>query len=469
MVERLEGPEPLHLILPAYRPQEIIHIHACEAVIRTVNRIEASPVTGAPVQFVICGGDNADNAQWNELRMFFELMNGWHMTADTGGHGYEGVASLAWNDPAYWQPDSPEDDYKRRWGFPAYPGVLETASEPFDSHGCRFPWLSTYGNHDGLVIGTALRTPEYEEIVLGSRKAYALPPGFDPIEQLGIFIMQPEVFLSGPAHTVAPDSHRRTLRRREFLDAHLHTSGKPAGHGFSEANLRQDRAYYVCDAYPHIRLIVLDTTNPGGHYQGSMGAGQLRWLEERLAEVHSRYDDEQGRTVETTNEDRLVVICSHHGLSMLINPLIPHTVPVPDEDDLPRLLRPDVERVLHRFPNVVLLINGHTHRNQICPRPDPAGKTAGFWEVTTSSLIDWPSQGRLIELVSNADNTLSIFCTMIDYDAPLDPREADGFDRLVSLHRELAANDPFGGIARGKQGQPEDRTVELVLPAPFPL
>jgi hypothetical protein len=58
---------------------------------------------------------------------------------------------------------------------------------------------------------------------------------------------------------------------------------------------------------------------------------------------------------------------------------------------------------------------------------------------------------------------------MIDYDAPLDPREADGFDRLVSLHRELAANDPFGGIARGKQGQPEDRTVELVLPAPFPL
>jgi hypothetical protein len=214
---------------------------------------------------------------------------------------------------------------------------------------------------------------------------------------------------------------------------------------------------------------VLDTTNPGGHYQGSVGAGQLAWLEERLAEVHSHYYDGRARPVETSHQDRLVVISSHHGLATLINPLIPHAVPSPDEDDLPRRLRPEVERLLHRFPNIVLLINGHTHRNQICPRPDPEGKTAGFWEVTTSSLIDWPSQGRLIELVSNGDSTLSIFCTMIDHHTPLDPREAEGLDRLASMHRELAANSPFGGIAGGRQGTPEDRTVELVLPAPFPL
>jgi hypothetical protein len=89
--------------------------------------------------------------------------------------------------------------------------------------------------------------------------------------------------------------------------------------------------------------------------------------------------------------------------------------------------------------------------------------------VTTSSLFDWPCQGRLVELVSGENDTLSILCTMVDYAAPADPDEATGLARLASIHRELAANDPHAGIASGRQGEPSDRNVELLLPAPFRL
>jgi hypothetical protein len=231
------------------------------------------------------------------------------------------------------------------------------------------------------------------------------------------------------------------------------------------ANVSTGTAYYVCDDYPAIRLITLDTVNRSGDYQGSIGAAQLAWLEQRLIEVHARYRDEQGRAVTTGNADRLVVICAHHGLASLTN----DRAAPEEEDDLPRVLGPQVEALLHRFPNVVLLIDGHTHRNRVRPHPHPDGAGAGFWEVTTSSLMDWPGQARLIELVDNGDGTLSAFCTMVDHNAPADSRDAMGLLRLAAIHRELAANDPHAGIAAGKHGQPEDRNVELVIPAPFPL
>jgi hypothetical protein len=218
-----------------------------------------------------------------------------------------------------------------------------------------------------------------------------------------------------------------------------------------------------------VRLVVLDTTTPAGHYQGSIGAGQLRWLEERLAEVHSRYFDANDTRIESGNDDRLVVIISHHGLQSLINPLVPYQADGAATDDLPRFLGAEVEALLHRFPNVILWLNGHIHRNTICPRPDPSGRTAGFWEVTTASLADWPSQARLVEIVSNGNGTISVLCTMIDHEAPLDPEDGEGIMRLAAIHRELAANDPHAGIASGRQGQVSDRTVELVMPAPFPI
>jgi hypothetical protein len=89
--------------------------------------------------------------------------------------------------------------------------------------------------------------------------------------------------------------------------------------------------------------------------------------------------------------------------------------------------------------------------------------------VTTSSLIEWPCQGRTVEIVANRDGTLSVVCTMIDHAGPPDPAGIDGVLRLASIHRELAANDPHCGVASRQSGNAADRNVELVIPAPFPL
>lgn len=471
-VQRFYPHQALHLLVPAYRPHEFLQLQACEAMIRTLNGLAGSPWTGEPLQLLLCAGDYTDNAQINELRWATTLFAGGTVAPGSGGPAYEGAASTAWDDTAYWRPEPGADAYKTRWGFPAYPGLLDAAISPFEAQGSSLPWLCCRGNHDALAQGTALLTPAFERILTGSSKARTLPPGVDPGENLPNFlalldryIAHPEVLLGGPATAVTPDPDRRTFGRREFVRALAQAGGEPAGHGFTAQNVADGTAYYVDDRHPPVRLIALDTVNPGGYFQGSIGAAQRDWLELRLAEVHSRYYDAQGRIVRTGNADRLVVILSHHGLDSLTNDLEAAEV----ENDLPRVLGPELASILHRFPNVILWVNGHTHGNAVRPRPDPEGRTAGFWEVTTASMFGWPCQARLVEVVANGNGTLSVLCTMVDHAAPPHPADADGVFRLAAIHRELAANDPHGGPASGLQGRPADRNVELVIPAPFPV
>jgi len=128
----------------------------------------------------------------------------------------------------------------------------------------------------------------------------------------------------------------------------------------------------------------------------------------------------------------------------------------------------EILALLHRFPNVVLWLNGHTHANAVCPRRDPDHPARGFWEVTTCAVMDWPCQTRLVELI-DAGGYLSIVCTMVDHDAPVAPGSLDTNGGLASLHRELAANVPFLGAGSGRAGAVTDRNVELRIPPPFPL
>ena len=87
--------------------------------------------------------------------------------------------------------------------------------------------------------------------------------------------------------------------------------------------------------------------------------------------------------------------------------------------------------------------------------------------------IDFGQQGRTFEIVDNGDGTLSILATVLDHAAPpaVDHRQDAAWTtaELASISRELAANDNRWIDPMELLGGTEDRNVELVVAAPFPL
>lgn len=468
-------------IVPVQRPQEALTAHAIQATLRTLDTA-VGPVTGMAPQLAVTTGDAIDNAQWNELQAFLALFDGGLVVPGSGGPGYHGVQSLDWPDDIFWKPDGAgpggPDMFRREFGFPHHPGLLEFAMREFQAGGLRVPWLACFGNHEALNQGVGVLTPGVADALVGGVKPFALQAGFDHDQALGLFTEHPEAFMAGPGVAVKADPARRAITRRDFVAAHLRPGAHPAGHGFTQENLRNGTAYYTYDT-PAVRLIALDTTCLAGGAAGCLDAAQAGWLEARLAEVHSSYRAPDGSEVRTGNEDRLVILFSHHGLDTLDNRRAPA-----GPGGEPAVGAREVAALLHRFGNVVLWLNGHTHTNTVCARPVPPtlraqgahepgtashrAPAAGFWEVTTCSVVDWPCQTRLVE-ITDMGGYLSIVATMVDHDSPLAPHSAGTSADLAALHRELAANVPVAGAGLPLAGAATDRNVELRLPPPFPL
>jgi metallophosphoesterase (TIGR03767 family) len=452
-LQGLAGRPGWDAMLPAYRPQEFAALQAFEAMVRTIG--ELGP---RQLDFVITTGDNTDNAQLNELAAFLRLLDGGELdpafgVADPAGHPSHAVSGEFYNpDPVV------VDRYKREYGFPDRPGALEAAARPFVAKGIGVPWLACFGNHDCLAQGRAPVTPEFQALVTGAHRPIEAPPALPhaPYER---YLADPTALSGGPALPIQPRADRRVASRAEYIRAHLDSSAAPAGHGFTDRNLADGTAYYCYDEFPGVRVIVLDSTDPAGHVTGSIGARQRDWLITRLAEAHSAHLGERGERVHTGNRDRAVVLASHHALGMLTN-----TTEGPDAD-LPRYLAADIEAILHRFPNVVLWIAGHEHRNAVTAHPGPTG---GWWHLITSGLCEWPCQARLLELLlpepGPSGDTLMIRSTMIDHAAPARPTTALDVWDLAAIHRELAANEPTRVGGPHAEGESTDRNVELVVP-----
>ena len=453
-------------LIPAQRPQEALCAHAMCSMVHELGRHLESRETGARLELAVCTGDSLDNAQWNELEWYLALLSGGTVGTEAGG-SYEGVQRSDWPGDHYWKPDDVAGRFQLELGFPTLRGLMDRAIAPFGAAGLPLGWISCYGNHDGLPFGEVVPTPAYRALVTGDRKAVALPSGLEVLGRQDALYAAPEQFLAGTALSVRPDGGRRIVGRSEFVAAHLAASGWPPGHGFSSQNLAEGTAYGTVDLGPSVRLILLDTTNMDGDFQGSLGTRQLHWLEEQLAAVHSRYRMPNGKEARTPHEDRLVILASHHGLASLTN--LRH-LDAGMEPDQPRVGRDAVEALLHRFPNVVLWLNGHRHVNEISLRPSPAKDGSAFVDIATCSIADWPSQARLVELVANRDGTLSVLTEMLDHGAPPVPEDATtAMANMAALHRELAANVPGAGFGSRLEGRPSDRNVELVLRSPFPV
>ncbi len=461
------------LLVPVQRPQEALTAHAIDATVRTLNRLTHAPASGGELQLAITTGDAIDNAQWNELQNFLALLDGGLVRPRSGGNRYEGVQTTSWPDTVFWRPDGegpgPDgvvgpDLFRQGYAFPHLPGMLERALESFRSSGLTLPWLGCFGNHEGLIQGVGRMTPELARALVGGRKPVELAGEIDKDGAFEMFVEAAHVFLDGPSRDVTADADRRPVSRREFVEAHLRNGSRPFGHGFDDTNVTDGTAYYSYDAGA-VRYLALDTTVLAGGADGALDVAQLRWLEQRLVEVHSRYRAADGSEVTTGAEDRLVVLFSHHGLDTLTNERGVSTGLSGDD----MVGAPAVEALVHRFGNVILWINGHTHTNGVRARRSPYDPTRGFWDVTTCAVVDWPCQTRVVEIVDGGDGTLAVIATMVDHDSPLAPGSLATRPQLAGLHREIAANVPWAGAGGPLEGTPTDRNVVLPLTAPFPL
>ena len=85
--------------------------------------------------------------------------------------------------------------------------------------------------------------------------------------------------------------------------------------------------------------------------------------------------------------------------------------------------------VLHEYPNVVLHLAGHRHRNRVTDQ-------GGYLEIETCSTLDLPQEGRLIEIWQDSTDR-SVIVTYEMFSHLDDNLPILGDDPLQLLRREF--------------------------------
>jgi hypothetical protein len=388
------------LIGAGNRPQEAYIPRIISALNRSLTNLERRSMRG--FDFGVFAGDCADSAQLNELQWFIEVMD-----------GHRGV-----------HPDSGRDD-------DPVPGPNNDPKDPFDATPFPAPWLYVPGNHDVMITGltvpdAANRATATGDNSTGGTRDYS--QWYAPVVR----------------GRVVPDANRRPLERAEIvreLFTHSSIGPGPVGHGYPPSPDLRFGAHYTRDLIPGVlRMIAFDTSDPTG---GSKGL-----IRQSVVDNFLRPELERG-----TRDGVLMMMVSHHPLDSIDRQRGEVGLPVSDA-----VSSDDLKNLIVQYPNMFLWLVGHQHvvRIRAIAGPDPAHP--GFWEVQSGSIADWPSQARIMEIVANDNDTLSIFGTMFDYDT---------VDCMERRFRRLTLMDFMSGWTADLTGTRLDRNVELIIPTPI--
>ena len=223
---------------------------------------------------------------------------------------------------------------------------------------------------------------------------------------------------------------------------HLASPGLPAGHGFNQSHVDNKHMYYSTNVGA-VKLIVIDSVNQFGGWQGSLDTEQFEWLENEVA--HS---------------DRPVVLASHHPLSKMFNSYGPIGR---------RICVEEIQEMLLKYPQVIAWFAGHEHRHNI-KWIGPKEEVQGFWQIETASHADWPQQSRTIEIVKDTAGDIYCGLSVIDHAGGATYKDATDPIDIAALSRVLSANVWQKRAELGAthdvmwlSGRPEDRNVVLKI------
>ncbi len=416
-------------LLHMHRPQEALVPWAVAAHVEALQAEPAPGTRGLPIDLVVCTGDNIDNAQRNELDAYLGLIAGGRVSLPIEGSPYDASDHRGTEPWPYWCPLPQVDDLWKPRGYPTVADFFDRVAEPIVSPGVGLAWTSLPGNHDLMVAGTAFANPRLAAAAVGAHKGLFPAPGFEPDDVLALFVDEPDRFLGRGDRSVGADPARRPIDLAEWLQRHVDAGAA----GWGAAHVARRTADTVVHL-PHLSVVMLDTNHPAGDYQGSVGTAQLQWLDEQLTAL----DD----------ADRIAVLASHHGADSLVNTR---------GDDPDRHLGAALLDVVHRHPCVVAWLVGHRHVHRITPRP---GASGGFYEITTASIIDWPVERRIVEIIRHRDLDLVEIVTTVD-------SHGAATGSLAGLHRDLA--ERFGGsqVRNAMAGRDDDRDARLYVSRPL--
>ncbi|NDE27034.1 MAG: TIGR03767 family metallophosphoesterase [Actinobacteria bacterium] len=441
----------LGTLVGTYRAHESLSTQVFESMIQAINRTDIGPISKRKIDSVIITGDLTDNAQRNELLWFSALLKGEKIRPDSGSHTeWEGAGGKIYS-PFYWNPHGTpkgeRNDYPRElYGFPTIQELMHAVRAPFYASGINHLWLAVHGNHDALLQGTVAPSLPLTLAAQNDEKITAIADevalqALSNVSEVGPAsypdVTDPETV------TITADPSREFVGGETWVQHFYH---EDEDNGLTSENLKKNQKYWRRD-FEKVTILALDTVNPHGGWQGSIDETQFEWLKNQLINLRDRY----------------VLISSHHPLQDLYNDYAP-----PGQKK--RVTGVQIEELLIREKSVIAWLCGHTHRHRMAYfGPD---SHHGFWQIETASLIDWPQQGRIVEIFLDQHEQVWIASTPINHAGSIlpDPEhlKLDEVNELAGLSRLLSVNDwqRRGGIfsIENNEGTSFDRNAIVALP-----